>query len=176
MQSYSPFFGQPEKGVNYTVNGIYPKTTNTTFYKSTDLYDSIDLALNRAVNIGCSGYRNVIVNANGQYLFAPCSSPETYLRIMKEMPTTSVERRYYDYDPKKNVYDVMESINDNLYNGFNYENKILELSLSNVIYRDPVKAGILQYFQRVVYALIETTKQIRNFVNYTVKWNNQRVF
>ena len=70
----------------------------------------------------------------------------------------------------------MESINDNLYNGFDYENQILKLSLSNVIYRDPVKEGILHYFQRVVYALVETTKQIRNFVNYTVKKNNQRVF
>lgn len=176
MQNYSPFFGQPEKGINYTVNGIFPKTSNTTFYKTSDLYDNIQDALNRANSIGCSGYRNIIVNASGQYLFGPCSSAETYKRIMKEMPKVYVERRYYDFDPKKNVYDIMDSINDNLYNGFNYENKILELSLSNVIYRDPVKAGILHYFQRVVFALIETTKQIRNFVNYTVKWNNQRVF
>lgn len=176
MQNYSPFFGEPEKGVNYTVNGVFPKTTNTTFYKTSDVYDTIDLALDRAQSIGCTGYRNIVINANGQYRFAPCSSAETYKQIMKEMPKVYVERRYYDFDPKKNVYDIMESINDNLYNGFDYENQILKLSLSNVIYRDPVKEGILHYFQRVVFALIETTKQIRNFVNYTVKKNNQRVF
>ena len=48
--------------------------------------------------------------------------------------------------------------------------------MSKVILRDPVKASILQYFQRVVFGLIETTKEISNFVNYTVKKNNRRVF
>jgi hypothetical protein len=52
----------------------------------------------------------------------------------------------------------------------------MKRSLSNVIFRDPVKEGILNYFERVVYGLIETTKQIKNFFNYTVKKNNRRVF
>lgn len=176
MRNYSPFFDDNERGINYTINGVFPKTTNTTFYKSSDIYETSALALDRAYSIGCSGYRSIIINANGQYRFAPCSSSTTYQQIMKEMPKVNVERRYYDFDPKKNVYDIRDSINDNLYNGFDYENEIMRLSLSNVIYRDPVKSGILHYFQRVVYALIETTKQIRNFVNYTVKKNNQRVF
>lgn len=176
MRNYTPFFPNNEKGISYSQSGVFPKTTNTTFYKNNDLYETTALALDRAINIGCTGYRNVVINATGQYRFAPCSSADTYKTIMKQMPKTYVERRYYDFDPNKNVYDIMNSINDNLYTGFNYENKLMELSVSNVIYRDPVKAGILHYFQRVVYALIETTKQIKNFVNYTVKKNNQRVF
>ena len=44
------------------------------------------------------------------------------------------------------------------------------------MYRDPIKEAILGYFNRVVFGLVETTKQIKNFVNYTVKKNNRRVF
>jgi hypothetical protein len=95
---------------------------------------------------------------------------------MKIMPKIPVERRYYDYDPTENLYDVRDSLNDNLYNGFDYKNQILKRSLSGVIFKDPIKEGILHYFNRVVFGLVETTKQIKNYVNYTVKNNNRRVF
>ena len=176
MQSYSPFFPDPEKGINYTVNGIKPQTSNTTFYNQRDLYDTIQLATDREYNIGCSGYRKVLASGAGDYKFAPCDDAIVYKDIMKAMPKTTVERRYYDYDPTENLYDIRDSFNDNLYNGFEYKHQILKKSLSNVIYRDPVKEGILNYFQRVVFGLIESTKQIKNFVNYTVKKNNRRVF
>lgn len=176
MDNFSPFFPAPESGVNYTVSGIKPNTTNMTFYNPKDLYDTQGLAESRSYNIGCSGYRRVLVSAQGDYKFAPCSDPLVYKEIMKAMPKIPVERRYYDYDPTENIYDIRDSVNDNLYNGFDYKNQILKRSLSNVIFRDPVKEGILHYFNRVVYSLVETTKQIRNFVNYTVKKNNRRVF
>ena len=92
------------------------------------------------------------------------------------MSKTTVERRYYDFDPGQNIYDIRDTVNDNLYNGFDYQHQILKRTLSNVIYRDPIKEGILNYFQRVVYGLVETTKQIKNFFNYTVKKNSKRVF
>jgi hypothetical protein len=101
---------------------------------------------------------------------------QEYKKIMKELSKVTVERRYYDFDPDKNIYDIMNSFNDNLYNGFAYEDQILRRSLSNVIYKDPVKEGMLNYFQRVVYGLIESTKEIKNFFNYTVNRNNKRVF
>jgi hypothetical protein len=44
------------------------------------------------------------------------------------------------------------------------------------LYRDPVKASILQTFNRVVFGLIESVKQIKNHFNYTVPSNNKRVF
>jgi len=176
MQSYSPFFPGENQSISYTVNGIKPKTNNTTFYNNKDLYSTPEMALDRSYNIGCSGYRAVIANATGSYKFAPCSTVSEYKTIMKQMGKVTVERRYYDFDPGQNIYDIRDSINDNLYNGFDYQHQILKRSLSNVIYRDPVKDGILNYFQRVVYGLVETTKQIKNFFNYTVKKNNKRVF
>jgi hypothetical protein len=176
MQSYSPFFPDQDLSVNYTVKTITPKTTNTTFYNSKDLYTTIELATNRAYNIGCTGYRAITTNANGTYMFGPCSSATDYKKIMKEMVKESVERRYYDFDQDQNLYDVRDSQNDNLYNGFNYKDQILRRSLSNIIYKDPIKEGILSYFERVVYGLIESTKGIKNFVNYTVKRKNKRVF
>ena len=95
---------------------------------------------------------------------------------MQGMPKINQERIYYAFDPTDNIDDVRNSINDNIYTGFEYKEKIFEKSMSKVILRDPVKASILQYFQKVVFGLIESTKQISNFVNYTVKKNNRRVF
>jgi hypothetical protein len=95
---------------------------------------------------------------------------------MAELGTINVERRYYDFDPGQNLYDIRDSINDDTYEGFDYQHQIMERTLSNVIFRDPVKTGILTQFERVVYGLIETTKEIKNFFNYTVKPNNKRVF
>lgn len=175
-RNFTPFFPDEEKGINYTVSGIKPPTTNTTFYNPKDIYETIQLAEDRAYNIGCSGYRAVLVNAKGEYKFSPCSNTSDYKRIMKEMPKLRVERRYYDYDPTQNLYDIRDGFNDDLLDGFDYKGQILKRTLSNIIYQDPVKDGILSYFERVVYGLVESTKQIKNFFNYTVKKNNRRVF
>jgi hypothetical protein len=176
MQSYSPFFPDDTLKIDYTTKGITPKTKNTTFYSSKDLYSTVELATNRAYNIGCSGYRAITTNANGTYMFGPCSSSEEYKKIMKEMAVENVDRRYYDFDPNQNIYDIRDTQNDDLYEGFNYRFSLLRKSLSNVIYRDPIKEAILGYYERVVYGLVETTKNIKNYFNYTVKKNNRRVF
>jgi hypothetical protein len=176
QESYSPFFPGQDKGVNYTVAGQKPQTTNTTFYNSKDLYETISLAEDRAYNIGCSGYRMVLVSGQGVYKYAPCTNSQDYKKLMKEMPNIPVERRYYDFDPTDNIYDIRDSFNDVLPDGFDYKRQVLRRTLSNVIYRDPIKEGILNYFERVFFGLIESTKQIKNFFNYTVKKNNRRVF
>ena len=176
MENFSPFFPDPESGISYTVAGIKPKSNNTTFYQTNDVYDTESQALDRSYNLGCSGYRRVLVSSQGQYKYSPCSDVNVYKSLMKIMPKIPVERRYYDYDPTENPYDVRDSLNDNLYNGFDYKNQILKRSLSGVIFKDPIKEGILHYFNRVVFGLVETTKQIKNYVNYTVKKNNRRVF
>jgi hypothetical protein len=176
MQNFSPFFPSPESGISYTVSGIKPKTNNTTFYKTNDVYDTDVIALDRAFNLGCSGYRRVLIGSQGIYKYSPCSDVEVYKSLMKLMPKMPVERRYYEFDPTENIYDVRDTVNDNLYTGFNYKDQILKRSLANVIFRDPIKDGILQYYNKVVFGLIETTKQIKNYVNYTVKKNNRRVF
>lgn len=179
MASYNRFlprFQDPEGGVNFTVVRKVPPTTNSTYYQPNDVYATPQLAEERSYNIGCTGYRNVTINATGTVKYAPCTASATYVILMQGMPKINQERIYYAFDPTDNIDDVKNSINDNIYTGFEYKEKIFEKSMSKVILRDPVKASILQYFQRVVFGLIESTKQISNFVNYTVKKNNRRVF
>jgi len=160
----------------YTQNGIKPYTNNSTYYNNKDLYDTIELAEDRSYNIGGSGYRKVFINANGDYKYSPCSSIEQYHKLIKEMPKISMDKKYYQYDERENIYDIEETIHDKLYSGFDYKNEILKRSLSNVFYKDPIKENILSFIDKVIYGLIETTKQIKNFGNFTVKKNNRRVF
>ena len=56
------------------------------------------------------------------------------------------------------------------------KDKILGKTLSKILFKDPVKASILSYFEKGFFALVETTKQIKNYFNYTVPKNNRRVF
>jgi len=176
INRFNPQFLDNEGGVNFTVARKVPPTTNTTYYQPTDVYETSQLAEERSYNIGCTGYRNVPINSIGVMKYAPCVAASTYTAIMQGMPKVNAERIYYAFDPTDNIDDVKNNINDNIYSGFDYKERIFEKSMSKVILRDPVKASILEYFQRVVFGLIESTKQIRNFVNYTVKKNNRRVF
>jgi UDP-N-acetylglucosamine 2-epimerase len=57
----------------------------------------------------------------------------------------------------------MYSSNDTAYSGFDYKDKILKKTLSKVLFRDPVKSNILSYFEKGFFALVETTKQIKNY-------------
>jgi hypothetical protein len=175
-QRYSPLFPGNELRVNYTPYGAKYRTTNTTFYDPKDQYETSQLAEERAFNIGCSGFRSSIINSNGDLKYFPCSNSSEYIQIMREMTATEEERRYYDFDQRNNIFDVMYSYNDNAFEGFDYKGKILNKTLSNVLFKDPTKASILSYFEKGFFALVETTKQIKNYFNYTVPKNNRRVF
>jgi len=174
QRNYSPFLPPVES--SYTVKGFKFRTSTSDFETSDDLYKSISKAQERAYNIGCSGYRSVTTDALGSKLYGPCSSLDTYVNITKQIKPTSMDRRYYEFDPTDNLYDIRNSINDDVKEGFDYKNQIFERTLSNVMFRDPRKIAILNNMQRVVFALIESVKQIRNFFNYTVPFNNKRVF
>ncbi len=52
--------------------------------------------------------------------------------------------------------------------GFDYEGKIFEKSLSPMILNDPNRREILSQYERIVQFLIEKTKTIKTFINYTV--------
>jgi hypothetical protein len=173
-RDYSPYF--VDTPLTYTVNGIKFRTTTQNFGNPEDLYTNTNEAQIRSQNIGCSGFRKVTVNANGQMLYAPCSTFSEYQSIVKVLEPKQKKRTYYDFDPTENVFDIEASLNDNAYEGFLYKFEIWERTLSNVIFRDPNKILILESFQRIVYALIESVKQIKNYVNYTVPFNNRRVF
>jgi hypothetical protein len=175
MRDYSPYF--EEKKLSYTVNGIKYKTFTNNFETDDDLYETIEDAQERSLNLGCSGYRAVRTDVTGKILYGPCSSSSTYSDIIKYLKPTEMDRRYYEFDQRDNLFDYKNSINDdNIKEGFDYKNAIFQRSMSNVMFKDPQKSEILSYFQRVVFALIETVKQIRNSFNYTVPFNNRRVF
>lgn len=80
-------------------------------------------------------------------------------------------------DEKKSWYDFIESQNDLRSNvGFDYEGKIFEKTLSNqVISGDSNRMDILAAFEKIIHELFETTKYIKNYINYTVPKNNKYV-
>lgn len=186
---YSPYF--PPNGKNaYTntpvtsstnsssssPNGIKYKNYTTNFDTKTDLYPTPEQAVTRSINLGCSGYRTILVSAAGNYQYAPCQTSAEYTSIMAGMPKEDMPRRYFLFDQTENVFDVKNSVNDNAFTGFDYKEQIFPRTLSNLIYADPEKIPILDKYQKVVFALIESVKQIRNYFNYTVPFNNRRVF
>ena len=78
---------------------------------------------------------------------------------------------------KKSWYEFIQSQNDIRSNeGFNYEGKIFEKTLSNqVMQGDDNRIAILASIEKVVYQLFESTKYIKNYINYTVPKNNKYV-
>lgn len=78
---------------------------------------------------------------------------------------------------KKSWYEFIQSQNDIRSNkGFDYEGKIFKKTLSNqVMQGDANRIDILASIERVVYQLFETTKYIKNYINYTVPKNNKYV-
>jgi len=174
-RNYSPFLPPVES--TYTVNGLSFKTFTTNFEQADDLYKSLDKAQERAYNLGCSGYRKVTTDSVGNVLYGPCSSLTTYTDIIKQIKPGDRPREYYSFDPTDNLFDVRDSVNDkNIKNGFDYKNEIFSRTMSLVMFRDPRRTAILENMQKIIFALIESVKQIRNFVNYTVPSNNKRVF
>lgn len=172
---FSPYFTELPSG--YNQDDVRYKSSTQSFETKNDIYDSIEKTEIRSYNLGCSGYRKVLVSADGVYKYSPCSTLVEYRAITKEMVKTNTDRKYYDFDPTDNVYDIMNTINDKgLWNGYDYKNGIFKKTLSNVIFRDPTKESILNSMQRVIFGLIESVKQIKNHFNYTVPRNNKRVF
>jgi hypothetical protein len=78
---------------------------------------------------------------------------------------------------KKSWYEFIQSQNDIRSNeGFNYEGKIFEKTLSNqVMQGDANRIAILASIEKVIYQLFESTKYIKNYINYTVPKNNKYV-
>jgi len=78
---------------------------------------------------------------------------------------------------KKSWYEFINSQNDIRSNvGFDYEGKIFEKTLSNQVLRgDKNRMDIIESMEKIVYQLFETTKYIKNYINYTVPKNNKYV-
>lgn len=78
---------------------------------------------------------------------------------------------------RKSYYDYINSTEDKRSNvGFNYEGKIFEKTLSSVtLDGDNNRKSILKSLEKVVFNLVEKTKDIKNFFNYRVPKNNKYV-
>jgi hypothetical protein len=78
---------------------------------------------------------------------------------------------------KKSWYEFISSQNDVRSNvGFDYEGKIFEKTMSNQLLNgDENRILILASIEKVVHQLFETTKYIKNYINYAVPKNNKYV-
>jgi hypothetical protein len=78
---------------------------------------------------------------------------------------------------KKSWYEFINNQNTVRTNeGFDYEGKIFEKTLSNqVLQGDTNRMEILASMERIVFQLFETTKYIKNYINYTVPKNKKYV-
>lgn len=73
---------------------------------------------------------------------------------------------------KESVYDAAEHLRDKIdYKGFDYEKQLFKRSMSNYMFREEKRSDILEYFQTVMFEMIERVKQIKNHVNYVVDKN-----
>lgn len=73
---------------------------------------------------------------------------------------------------KNSVFDKAEHFRDDIkHKGFNYEGKLFERSMSNYIFREEKRVGILEKMETVMFELIERVKTIKNHVNYVVDKN-----
>jgi len=78
---------------------------------------------------------------------------------------------------KKSYHEYINSMQDERTNvGFDYEGMIFQKTLSDVTLNgDRTRMGILKSLEKVIYRLVESTKDIRNFMNYRVPKNNKYV-
>ncbi len=78
---------------------------------------------------------------------------------------------------KKSWYEFIKTQNDVRSNvGFDYEGRIFEKTMSNqLLAGDENRILILASLEKIVNQLFETTKYIKNYINYTVPKNNKYV-
>lgn len=69
----------------------------------------------------------------------------------------------------ESLYKKTYSRLDNTRNtGFDYEGKIFRKTMSPLIFADPVRASILDEYEKIIFFLVEKVKMIKTFYNYTV--------
>ena len=72
----------------------------------------------------------------------------------------------------KSLYDIANNRKTVLKNtGYSYEGKIFQKSMSPYLFRDSNRSDILAQLETIVFFLVEKTKYIKNFFNYTVDKN-----
>jgi len=73
---------------------------------------------------------------------------------------------------RTSYFQISEHRLDEIKNtGYDYKGKQFKNSLSKYIYEDPIKEGILEYFENMIYFLTEYVKMIKKSVNYAIDKN-----
>lgn len=68
----------------------------------------------------------------------------------------------------KELYDL-KHINDNeIHTGFDYEENLMNRSLSNVMFQNPITYQFIGKIKYLFLNMIESNLLVRNFFNYTV--------
>ena len=68
----------------------------------------------------------------------------------------------------KELYDLNHRKDELLNTGFDYQNKLFERILSNVMFGNSILSEFLKLLQKNAVYMIESNLIIRNFWNYTV--------
>ncbi len=70
---------------------------------------------------------------------------------------------------QESLYNITEHYGEDVkYKGFNYKDSIISRTSSNYLLQNTEMVSFLKYINDVFYELIESTKKIRVFINYTV--------
>lgn len=68
---------------------------------------------------------------------------------------------------KQSLYEITETSRDDIKNtGFDYEGKIFEKTMSNLLFKEEKRAAILAELEKVVHYLIESVKDIKLAMDY----------
>jgi hypothetical protein len=76
---------------------------------------------------------------------------------------------------KKSVYDVTETMKDDVKHvGYDFKDKIFKNTMSNVLWGEEKREGILAKMEAVLYELIQRVKTIKTHRNYAVGKNYRK--
>ena len=77
---------------------------------------------------------------------------------------------------EESLYEVARHSRDaKLHKGFNYRGQLFKRSMSNFLFREDKRVGILAKMETIVYECLERVKLIKTFLDFN-KEKNQRDF
>lgn len=68
----------------------------------------------------------------------------------------------------KELFDLKHINDDETHTGFDYEDKLMEKTLSSSMFQNPTTKTFLSYLKPMHINMIESNLLVRNFFNYTV--------
>ena len=80
------------------------------------------------------------------------------------------------YKGFKSFYDMVDEDKwETKHEGFNYEKKLMQISTSSYMTKNPIVKSFYKHLNRIMVNLIDSVKYLRNFNNYAVKKDYKRI-